>query len=239
MDLKNIVLLKCNRDKSDSSLRIVPRYRTLCVDRAHQEAGISGGSDELKTSIVTSHRHDDAGVADGRYAQRCSFEHKEDLQQRSGKTRGSASDVTNGFDQACPGKTGGSVDPYRDILWTPVVLCHQTCSSLALRYRAVDICLRMLSARNNVDYKEEGPMKTRSLRDLICRIYFQKFLLEMDFSDFLRMRTSLRRLTQQMSKDFHVSMDKILYQNVRQSGRFFGALPPKSRVEKWGNTDRT
>lgn len=48
-------------------------YRTLCVDRAHQEAGISGGSDELKTSIVTSHRHDDAGVADGRYAQRCSF----------------------------------------------------------------------------------------------------------------------------------------------------------------------
>lgn len=22
------------------------------------------------------------------------------------------------------GKTGGSVDPYRDILWTPVVLCH-------------------------------------------------------------------------------------------------------------------
>lgn len=47
--------------------------RTSCVDRAHQEAGVSGGSDELKTSIVTSHRHDDAGVAGGRYIQRCSF----------------------------------------------------------------------------------------------------------------------------------------------------------------------
>jgi len=42
-----------------------------------------------------------------------------------------------------------------------------------------------------------------------------------------------------MSKDFRASKDKILYQDVRQSGRFFGALPPKSRVEKWGNTDRT
>lgn len=51
-------------------------------------------------------------------------------------------------------------------------------------------------ARINVDHDGESPMKTRSLRDLICQIYFQKFLLEMDFSDFLRMRTSLRRFIQ-------------------------------------------
>lgn len=46
--------------------------RTSCVDRAHQEADVSGGSDELKTSIVTSHRHDDGGGR-WRYTQRCSF----------------------------------------------------------------------------------------------------------------------------------------------------------------------
>lgn len=66
----------------------------------------------------------------------------------------------------------------------------RVCEKNDILWRTV-ICLRMLSARNNVDYKGESPMKTRSLRDLICQIYFQKFLLEMDFFDFLRMRTQV------------------------------------------------
>lgn len=44
---------------------------TVRLSRAPRGRRVSGG--ELKTSIVTSHRHGDAGVADGRYIQRRSF----------------------------------------------------------------------------------------------------------------------------------------------------------------------
>lgn len=37
-----------------------------------------------------------------------------------------------------------------------------------------------------------------------------------------------------MSKDFHVSMDKILYQDVRQSGRFFWRIAAEIESRKMG-----
>lgn len=74
------------------------------------------------------------------------------------------------------GKTGGSVDPYRNILWTPVVLCHQIYSSLGSCYRgqlSEFSCKTETSGQGGSAGEETKVNLVRAVIRLIRRMEFQ------------------------------------------------------------------